>query len=430
MRPGGPGNMDGLAGVAVAAIAATAAFVTLVPYPFIGGAAMHGVPVLRLVPLAVGCVLSLLTMYSYLRMRETPGPGFFALPVLFLFAVQLVGAAGSIDPAGSISKALFYAVTGIGFYFAAARYAAGRAGVLLWTVLACAAFAGAFSVVEFISGSPPLYYRQYLANNPYILYEQLKGRSFGTLGHPVFMGAMFVLAAPAGYFLMDAANGVKVKALAGAMLAVTLAGLLFTYTRSAYAAVAVSAIVYYRGRIGRRHVAAALVVVALVGGLAATSTKVRESFSRRDPVAEYIGRHDKAHRLRAFEIASRVVADVPLMGMGVGNYRALYDKYRTGRTDTRATYATPDNMYLVTLMESGLAGLGLLLYVLWRAFTGLAAAEAGAEAGRRRLLRFGAAMLAGFAVAMFFFDALYVEPVRVVFWSLLGVSLGAAGGDA
>ncbi|HLB25150.1 MAG TPA: O-antigen ligase family protein [Nitrospirota bacterium] len=405
-------------------LCALVVYVSLVPYPFIGGAELAGVPAPRLVPFGMGVILFLLAIYGR---RGEGGRGFgdvfLAAPLLWLVAAQAFGSIGSVEPMRSLSKAVFYFFTGIAFYLGACRLKPGARAVL-WSVAAASCAAGAFSTVEFFLGRTPLLREMYALDNPYYFFEALRGRSFGTLGHPVFTGGLFVLAAPAIFYLLDTERGKYLKAVLAVFLCVSLAGALFTFSRGAIVSIAVSAFVFYRRALTKRRLAWLLVPVVIAIGALAFSGRAGETLGGRLSFSGASQAGDLTHRLMAYELAGRVLADAPLFGMGVGNYRHLYGKYRVEEGDTRAVYATPDNMYLVTLAETGMLGLGLFVYILYTAYAAL-----GARARAGGTLQLAAlAMLAGFMVDMLFFDALYVEPLRAVFWTVLGTAF--ADGDS
>jgi len=409
-------------------IASALAYVSLLPYPYIAGPVFHTIPVLRLVPLGIGLVLAvyLLAWKILDHNKEHALP--LAAPLLGLFLVQTLGSIQSVDPGASLGKTAFYFVTGPVFFLAASVIDRRAARALLLAVAVLGLVSGLVSVIEVLTGSVPLFGHAYEANNPYVHYEGLVGRSFGLAGHPVFLGGFFVLALAAAFYAVRTAEGPVLKLFAFVGLAAGLVGLFLTFSRGAWAAVAVSAIVFYGRRLHvARAIAAAAVLVALIVGLSASSGRVWEVLKSRDPVSEYVGNADTAHRLRAFGLTARIMGDVPLLGAGTGNYRTLYNRYRDRADDSRQTYATPDNMYLAALAETGMAGLALLVFILMALYRLLSGDGLSEDA----LALAGSAAVAGFCVDIFFFDAFYVESLRVLFWSMAGCCVGqvcAAGG--
>jgi len=409
---------------------AVLSYVSLVPYPFVRSVAVAGVPVLRLIPFGAGIAVTAILAVRYFINRGRPVSHLYLAGMVLVFVgVELLSAMGSVEPIKSITKVAFYTVTGVAFYFAAGGLNKRSASAVLWTVVSMSFLVGAVSIIEFFTGRVPFYYRDYLQNNPYMPDPDLVGRSFSTIGHPVFLGAFFILTIPAGYFLFQTGKKPYHKAAAILFASVALAGLFFTFSRGAYLAAIVSAFVFFRRKINIKKAGVAVLVLALaLAGLVAVSDKARDTLERRNPYRDYVQQFESAHRIKAFELTARVLGDVPILGMGIGNYRLLYEKYRAPGDDTRAVYATPDNMYLVTLAELGLLGIGLFVYILYsasKAFkTGYGMGPDGA------MLLMGLSMLAGFAIDMFFFDALYVEPIRVVFWTLMGLACKDAGAEA
>lgn len=397
---------------------AVLAYVSLVPYPFMGTVGIGGVPVLRLLPFCFG--LLVLSVFLYRRLASGAGPvgmPYLTWPVLALLGVEFLGSMGSVEPVKSLVKVCFYTITGLSFFFAASSLDGRSARSLLRVILVTSFLVGAVSVFEYFTGRVPFYYEDYVLNNPYLFDPDLVGRSFSTIGHPVFLGAFFVLTIPVGLHLFRTEQkrymrGVALLCIAGAAL-----GLFFSFSRGAYLAALLSVFVFYRGK---KAAIAAIVALVIALGFIAVSSKVRDTIVKRNPYHDYVDKFKSAHRVKAFELTARVMGDAPVLGVGVGNYRHLYERYRASGDDTRKVFATPDNMYLVTLAESGLLGLGLFLYILSGAYS--AFSDGYRRDGSRFMLLAGMSALAGFAVDAFFFDALYVEPVRVVFWTIMGLS--------
>ncbi|PYV29680.1 MAG: hypothetical protein DMG09_29455, partial [Acidobacteria bacterium] len=110
-----------------------------------------------------------------------------------------------------------------------------------------------------------------------------------------------------------------------------------------------------RGRsYGRVLVLAGLSAIVLLIGILALSPRVRPRWEGAfDEAAEY--------RVDVWRDSLGSVRDFPVIGAGLGSFRSLYPRYKTGNFLSETTHA--ENDYIQWTMETGFLGLALLVLV-------------------------------------------------------------------
>ncbi len=129
-------------------------------------------------------------------------------------------------------------------------------------------------------------------------------------------------------------------------------------------------------------------------------------------------------RLSENTVAYRMFLDDPFLGVGLGNYRVLYQDYsRHLGLDTRRVSRTPASLYLEILSEQGLVGSIVFVILIVYIFAGLVKARRNFSfAGMRDEAFMTSAILAGMAGYMF--EAIFKNSAYSnAFWVLVGVAL-------
>ncbi|MBT7594599.1 MAG: hypothetical protein HN559_06795, partial [Gemmatimonadetes bacterium] len=162
------------------------------------------------------------------------------------------------------------------------------------------------------------------------------------------------------------------------------------------------------------------------GWLEAQVGKVRQ---RAMMVAPSQLRLTEPYRISQYLTTGNVLKAHPLLGVGLGNFTRVYDRYRHSSSPSRETHParTTENMYLMFAAETGIAGfacaLGLLCAVgknLWRLYRRLPRGPS------RDLAIASLVAVVGLSINMLTWDALYDPSIRVLFWTIIGVGLALA----
>jgi Tol biopolymer transport system component len=188
------------------------------------------------------------------------------------------------------------------------------------------------------------------------------GRPFGTIIHPVFMGAVMgslaLFALSMGVTLKRSVT--KIAALA--LVVVCLGPLYLAHTRAALVAFAMIALVVVAVAVARGHVQRStigkVVLVLLVGAVMfwpQLSGKFLENFS----TGHFTEEVDSRRELN--DIAGEMIDDHPATGVGLNNFELVmgpYEKYGI------IFFNNPvHNLYLLYLAETGIVGFGGVVLV-------------------------------------------------------------------
>jgi O-antigen ligase len=181
----------------------------------------------------------------------------------------------------------------------------------------------------------------------------------GTVGSPNNAAAYFGLVVVPALALLIAPVGRGRRVLAGAALAVGAVGLVYTFGRGGWLAVAVGLALFAliaaaRGWTETRRVPAALAALVLAAALAG------------GPVADRLTAEDggaAGSRVPLARTAISIAADNPLLGVGINNYTLASPPYRTRDIAYTWDYTVHDK-YLLVASETGLAGLAPFVWFL------------------------------------------------------------------
>lgn len=247
-------------------------------------------------------------------------------------------------------------------------------------------------------------------------------RPFGTLIHPVFLGAvMGVIALMALSIGLHLAPGRR-RRLCLAVVPVCIAPMLISHTRGAFAAfipavVGVTIVALARRRISRRAivVSAACALVLLVAAWPQLSRLYHENFATQHFSVEV------ESRKQLNDVAYAIIRTHPLTGVGLNNFQHVMDPYAPFGLLFPAFPV--HNLYLLQAAETGYGGLVMLVLV------GLGVLAVAVRAGRVHdplLAGVGvgvAAMCVFLAIEELISYTLREDVSRSLFWMLAGLSV-------
>ena len=232
---------------------------------------------------------------------------------------------------------------------------------------------GLFSVLQFASGTPKLYWS-----------FDTEGAFFGPYGNPDHYAGLLELLIPvAAFSLAERRKSVPVVALTVLVVTIAVASLLLSGSRSGVLALAVEVLIavglgawYARGAYGikrpppaeqRSNLTVSLIVMAAVLTFScllfawldtgAVAKRLGAIASPGDAWAEW----SSFRRSVAFD-SLRMFREHFVVGVGLGNFETAYPQYQSFPTDLTVDYAHND--YAQALAETGLAGACLILAAL------------------------------------------------------------------
>ncbi|GAB4506249.1 MAG: O-antigen ligase family protein [Anaerolineales bacterium] len=391
----------------------------------IGGAEAVGILV------AGAWVLRVLALREPIRWRA---PLTWAL-LAFLF-VGLVSTLGALSLSHSVKELLRWGELLVIFLAAGNLLRGRRIYVAAGFVLLGAALEGLLGLYQFFRQAGP---------EGFVLLGRFM-RAYGTFEQPNpyagYLGLVFplalalVLSAPAAWREVIAIRRWRVAAWVGVAVAAALAlgGIVASWSRGAWIGLAASTATVILLR-GRRWAAALLIAaalaVALLGAGAAANVLPPAIVERFADVGAYFRPFDVrtvevtdanwaiVERMAHWQAGWAMFGDRPWLGVGFGNYEAVYPAYAIGIWRDPLGHA--HNYYINVAAEAGLVGLGAYLAVLVAALvqTGRSARRAS---GLARALCIGALGMLVHLCVHNVVDNLYVHGMNM----LVGMALGMA----
>jgi O-antigen ligase len=177
---------------------------------------------------------------------------------------------------------------------------------------------------------------------------------------PVIAGTYLMSCLPVSYYVISALKGKKrLFALLGT--AIIIAGLIFTFTRMSWLGALIAAILYaLRKNIKLFQI---LIIACFICAGLAMTIKARPVLADSIKYKKII-KYFKEYRLKRYPVTFRMFKDHPIAGVGLNNYRIVFDDYYGSKSEQYA-YKIPDNMYLMIIGESGILGFGLFILFIF-----------------------------------------------------------------
>ncbi|HZT46080.1 MAG TPA: O-antigen ligase family protein [Gaiellaceae bacterium] len=200
---------------------------------------------------------------------------------------------------------------------------------------------------------------------------------------------------------------------AAAAIVVIWAGLLFSFSQSSFAAVIVGTAVVAAFRWRWRAILALGVVSALIAAVALGTPHIRHSLLRESGSGL-----NKASSGRAKLVTQGIKIGLhhPVQGVGIGGFKRAYAN-RVHLRGKEPKKAASHNTVVTVFAESGLPGLGLLVWLVGAALLVTIRRATSSFRGRASLVF--AAGLSAIALHSLFYNALFEDPM---FWGLLGLA--------
>ena len=256
-----------------------------------------------------------------------------------------------------------------------------------------------------------------------ILYDPLvleldQMRRFGyPLPHPNIVGYSFVITLPLCFAVVVGERG-WLRALSALSWAAQLLALIFTYSRGSWLGWCAS---IFSFSVMLKRWRETWIILTIVGILLSFATPLQERLlSLVRPQADVTINE----RMQAMEAGLRLGLDHPVLGVGYGRgrlregLRELYPGTATEITRIAHTH----NMYVELFAETGLLGLGALIWLLCHAFL-RALSNASSLQGKGRIFQFGiAASWIAFAVTGLGDVPFFHHQIRILFFTLLALT--------
>jgi O-antigen ligase len=347
-------------------------------------------------------------------------------PILALLGVTLLSALASGDPGTSLRR-LAGSWTFLALYVVAGWLRdAERTERFLLLLLPPAVVFGAYGIVQNFTGVN--LFGSGGAMHSLVLGERRVFLPRGGFSHyQTYANVFFVIFCLSCGLAASAARG-RARALRVAVAAFLGVVVVFTFTRGIWISL-LAALAILSWILARR---AALYLAAVAAVALAAILLVPSSLRSRAHSMADLGTN--AERLLLWETAWNMVRDRPILGVGVGNFRAAQDGYVREEVPQIMTRTHAHNIWLQTAVERGVLG---MLALLWLACALFAAAARALRRvpppGRkeRALAAGGIAAVAGFFIDGMVQNNLGDSQAALLLWIAAGVVVvcGRGGED-
>lgn len=128
------------------------------------------------------------------------------------------------------------------------------------------------------------------------------------------------------------------------------------------------------------------------------------------------------HRIERIVTTFSILKDYPLTGVGIGNFRYVFDRYHITTKKVPYYWKVPDNMYLSILGETGL--LGFFAFILFMAKLLKASfkfLKFGGDNENKEIVLFLLTAICGMLLSMANYDTLYWTVPFYMFWIYCGM---------
>lgn len=352
----------------------------------------HDVPSLIGGALPALLVFPLATFIVFRREKIIISP--ILLPIFLFMAVQVVGALFSDFKGTALSNVQTFLLEGLGLFFMLSNVIRSSATLrhATWALLIAGAFIGGLSFYQQATGTFKNNYWGFAQPSEAVFNAGEKDaitgavdqwRLAGQIGEKNRYAQVMLMIVPLGIFRMLGERKLSLRMLAGVCTALSATGAALAFSRGA----AVGFVLMLAIMVFMRYIKFYQIAIIAVGlyilllALPQYSQRLLslESFgSLFSDGTEAVGSTDGAtlSRLTEMGAAGLVFLDHPLIGVGPGTFPNYYQQYseliglRTLNEDRQA-----HNLYLSIAAETGIAGLGCFLMVLYVTMTGLARAR-------------------------------------------------------
>jgi O-antigen ligase len=302
----------------------------------------------------------------------------------------------------------------------------------VWALIGAAGILASLAVWQQLTGSFDDTYAGFSRAELRNIFNRNSGyRSEGPVSANYF-ALILVAVVPLAVERLLHARGRAPRLVAGFTLVVSLATIVFTYSRGGLVALAMCCVPMLIW-LPRRYIGRSLVLGGLLAAVLALFVLPADYMQRLGALTQVFsaGRgqvpSDSALRGRLSEVtsAAMIFSDHPVVGVGYGNFEVYYPRYaqRLG-LDGRREERQAHSLYLEVAAETGIVGLLTFGALIGGAGMGAlrarrSLAEAGEAEAEKIATGFGIALL-GYLAGSIFLHLTYPR----YFWLLLGIGLG------
>ena len=220
-------------------------------------------------------------------------------------------------------------------------------------ICGCSIFVATLGLLEIIFAFNPIY--EHLIDNPY--YERyIRGcvRAMSTQMNPAPLATYLLLSVPFGIHLFRQHTLAK-RLLGSTTVFLSVVCLVFTFSRGSLLGL-ICALCFY-GCMQKAYKKVFIILGFFVLFMVVFSV-LPYPFNKYGPkgILFYESGVFNEYRLTRIRVAQQMLIDHPFVGIGLNNFRVLFNKYASVKTATLHEFKIADNMYIMLLAEAGVVG--------------------------------------------------------------------------
>ena len=418
------------------------AYISLVPFYYLQPVQLEfnqsTITFLKYLPFFSILLLSFLALLGHFlhlfRFQNTP----IDLYVGGFLTICLVSLVDAVYPAIGLWKVLYYTATGIYLPYLMLNLIKSERDLHLiidW-VTNISALVTLYGLTVYLVGVDYIWGELYVLNNPY--YSSI-GRMASTLGNASYVGGYLALCLPYFLWRLETETRPYVRLLCKGLIIAVLMGVGLTFTRGAWLAAMIAGGIYCiphmrsiiscvkaRVSIQRFYIATILLFLAIpilegIGFREPMHSGWNRLWERVDQTFHFSD--TESYRLSQYYTTWRVLKAHPFFGLGFGNFTRQYDQYKHPDTPLTGT-TTTENIYLMITCETGIIGVVLFCFLLFKILKIVYLSYKTIPAGSAKMLLLASlSSMIGFVINMATWDALNQPTVRMTFWMVAGFAL-------
>lgn len=251
------------------------------------------------------------------------------------------------------------------------------------------------------------FYRRYLS----------EGRVMSTLMHPNILGAYLIACVPAAWYLYKSEPRRAIKTLRWTAFLLILSVMLLTFSRGTIFSFMLLLTVWLslRRRIKWLLVIWAVFLILMFAG--------SQPWARGTVIGRFgINGMRYGNRIMQYPITFNMFLQHPIAGIGLTNYRVLFDQYASNRLPFE--FMIPESIYLMQLAEAGILGFTGFLFFLISLIRGVLRRYFNFNTDQKELLCAVMLGLGGLLLNMGTFDGFLWRTPLYLFWIFAGILSG------
>jgi len=259
-----------------------------------------------------------------------------------------------------------------------------------------------------------------------------QGRIMSTLIHPNILGSYLLTCCPFSYYFVHYRNSKAIRSLGIASFTILIIGMIFTLSRGTWLA-GIIVLYIYLMKINKKRLFVIIILLLLLFSLYSQFLSNNSVLEYRFGIISLAKYLNYGHRIIKYPMTFRILSEHPFVGLGLGNYRLLFDRYFILLFNSDGRYKLSyfpdelkitDSVYLGHLGETGIIGfLGFSIFLIMLFKKIIDYIHLSEDSDIKIILPVIAFALFGLLLNMSTFDAFYWYTPMYLFWVLVGIAV-------